>query len=251
MAHPNLPIEARIVFKFGAQSDGYWNSDHFISQVENVIKIAECKYPASDNDLVFLFDQSSGHCAYTDNALIAHKMNVSDGGKQPFLRDTMWDSKPHKMVTAEGKQKGMKTVLEERGINVKGLHKEDMIKILQEMRDFKFQKTKVEELILNKDHRVLFIPKFHCEINPIEKVWCQAKKYTRANCDYTFVGLEKTIVPALNSINVDLIQKFFRKTREYHRAYREGKQMTEMKNILKHYKSHRRVPESATDFEPS
>ena len=52
LAHPNLPMEARIVFKFGAQGDGYWNSDHFISQVENTIKIAEFKYPASDNDLL-------------------------------------------------------------------------------------------------------------------------------------------------------------------------------------------------------
>ena len=251
LAHPNLPMEARIIFKFGAQGDGYWNSDHFIAQVEDAIKIAEFKYPASDNDLVFLFDQSSGHCAYSSDALIAHKMNVNDGGKQPFLRDTMWDGKPQKLVTAEGKQKGMKTVLEEHGINVKGLWKEDMIKLLEEMRDFKFQKTKVEEMILNKGHRVMFIPKFHCEINPIERVWCQAKKYTRTNCDYTFVGLDKTIVPALNSVTVELIRKFFRKTSEHHRAYREGTQMSEMKRILKQYKSHRRVPESAIDFEPS
>ena len=61
------------------------------------------------------------------------------------MRDTMWDSKPQRMVTPEGKQKGLKTVLEERGISVKGLHKEDMIKILQDMWDFKFQKTEVEE----------------------------------------------------------------------------------------------------------
>ena len=98
-----------------------------------------------------------------------------------------------------------------------------MIKILQDMRDFKFQKNKVEELILNKGHQVLFIPKFQCEINPIEKVWCQAKKYTRANCNYTFAGLEKTITPALDSVDVDLVRKY------YHRAYREGKQITESK----------------------
>ena len=36
------------------------------------------------NDVVFLFDHSSGHCAYAEDALLAHKMNVSDGGKQPF-----------------------------------------------------------------------------------------------------------------------------------------------------------------------
>ena len=101
LAHANLPKETRVVFKFGAQGDGYWNNDHFIAQVENAIKIAEFKYPASDNDLVFLFDQSSGHCAYVDNALIAHKMNVSDGTKQPFLCNTMWDSKPQRMVTPD------------------------------------------------------------------------------------------------------------------------------------------------------
>ena len=40
------------------------------------------------------------------------------------------------------------------------MQKDDMIKILQEIRDFKFQKTKVEELILKRGHRVMFIPNF-------------------------------------------------------------------------------------------
>ena len=53
------------------------------------------------NTLVVLFDQSSGHCAYANDALMAHKMNVSDGGKQPFMRDTVWDGKTQKMVTSK------------------------------------------------------------------------------------------------------------------------------------------------------
>ena len=40
-------------------------------------------------------------------------MNISDGGKQPFLRDTMWDGKPQKLVTSSGIQKGLKSLLEE------------------------------------------------------------------------------------------------------------------------------------------
>ena len=79
--------------------------------MRNAIKIAEFKYPSSDNDLVFLFDHSSGHCAYAEDALLAHKMNVSDGGKQPFLHDTKWDGRLQRMVTDDGKQKGMKKVL--------------------------------------------------------------------------------------------------------------------------------------------
>ena len=120
-------------------------------------------------------------------------MNVLDGGKQSFLRNTIWDGKEQKMVIDEGLQKGLKRVLEERGINVKGMQKADLIKILEEMRDFKYQKTRVEELILNKGHRVMFVPKFHCEINPIECVWCHAKQYTRAHCDYSFQGLKAII----------------------------------------------------------
>ena len=49
LAHPNLPMKARIIFKFGALGDGYWNSDHFIAHVEDAIKIAEFKYPALHN----------------------------------------------------------------------------------------------------------------------------------------------------------------------------------------------------------
>ena len=55
--------------------------------------------------ITFLLDQSSGHCAFSNDALIAHEMNVSDKGKQPFLQDTKWDVKPQKMVTSNGLQK--------------------------------------------------------------------------------------------------------------------------------------------------
>lgn len=111
------------------------------------------------------------------------------------------------MTTDEGLQKGLKRILEECQVNVTKMHTTDMIKALEEMRDFKFQKTKVEELILNKGH--FFIPKFHCESNPIEHVWCSAKNYTRAHCYYTFQGLETTINDALDSVNVDMVRKIF------------------------------------------
>lgn len=41
------------------------------------------------------------------------------------------------MITSSGIQKGLKTWLEERGVNTNGLQKEDMIKMFEEMRDFK------------------------------------------------------------------------------------------------------------------
>ena len=73
----------------------------------------------------------------------------------------------------------------------------------------------MEELVLNQGHRAMFIPKFHCELNPIERVWCRAKQYTCSHCDYSFVNLEKIIDTALDAVSVELIRKYFRKAREY------------------------------------
>ena len=52
----------------------------------------------------------------------------------------------------------------------------------------------------------MFIPKFHCEINPINCVWCHAKYCTRVNCDYIFQGLENTVEKTLDSVSVELIR---------------------------------------------
>ena len=49
------------------------------------------------------------------------------------------------------------------------------------------------------------LPKYHCEFNPIKRVWAQAKQYTKAHCKYSIVSLQKTITPALESAHIILI----------------------------------------------
>ena len=57
----------------------------------------------------------------------------------------MWDGKPQKLAISSGIQKGLKSLLEERGVITTTLKKEEMIKIV-DMRDFKFQKQKWKSL---------------------------------------------------------------------------------------------------------
>ena len=115
------------------------------------------------------------------------------------------------MITNE---KGLRSVLTERGINCTTLKKDDMIKILSQHDDFRDEKTIVESFLLAKGHYVMFFPKFHCEI---ERVWAQVKCYTRAHCNYSYVGLQRTVSPGLDSVDTHLI----RKARDYICAYRE------------------------------
>ena len=71
------------------------------------------------------------------------------------------------MTLADGTPKGMKVVLEERGINTAILKADDM------RTSFRFITTSelrghVEKFILDQGHRVVFLPKFHRELNPLE-----------------------------------------------------------------------------------
>ncbi len=90
-SHPGLWKEARRLLKLGAEYEGYWDSDKFLKQVEQSITIAEIKYPKESHSLVFLFDQSSGHTAFPDDALNVKHMNVNPGGAQAILHDTVWN----------------------------------------------------------------------------------------------------------------------------------------------------------------
>ena len=63
--------------------------------------------------------------------------------------------------------KGMRKVLEERGINNTTLRADDMRKILSNHDDFRNEKTILERFLIDRGHKVIMIPKFHCELNPM------------------------------------------------------------------------------------
>ena len=58
-------------------------------------------------------------------------MNVKPGGKQPKMRDTIWNG--FNICVP----KGMKQVLEERGVNTSKMNADEMRTVLGSMTDFK------------------------------------------------------------------------------------------------------------------
>ena len=109
------------------------------------IRIAEFKYPKREGwKRVWVFDHSSCHAAMADDSLDVSKMNVNPGGKQRVMHDDgFWDGKVQSMNYAIGIPKGMKIVLEERGINTKGMNADRMREILRSHPDFKNEKIEL------------------------------------------------------------------------------------------------------------
>ena len=193
-----------------------------------------------------MFDHSSCHAAMADDALNASKMNKNPGGKQPRMRDTVWNGRAQRMVFPDGTPKGLDQVLRERGINTRKMKLDDMREELASHSDFRDEKSQVEHFLNSRGHGCIMLPKFHCELNPIERCWAQSKRFTRSHAKYNIESLRKNIPAGLDSITLENIQNYFRKARQYMFAYLQGetagtKLEERIKYYKKQYKSHRRI----------
>lgn len=162
-----------------------------------------------------------------------------------------------------GKQKGLKQVLYERGLYVPGMTEKgtngnsddqtSLTFVLSECLDFKLQKSALQEHIENRGHICDFLAKYHPELSPIERSWAMSKKYFRGRCKFTYadmlVKIRKSLLdPLIHPLK--MIRRFFRKTRDYLRAYQNGSTtFNDVKIALKKYKGHRVPPPSESTDE--
>ena len=151
-----------------------------------------------------------------------------------------------RMVFSIGVAKGLIQILKERGRYHPGMKLEEMRAEISSHPDFKHEKTKIDHFLSSKGFGCLFLPKFYCELNPIERCWGQAKRFTRAHCSYTIAGLRKNVPQGLDYVTVDNIRNCFRKSRHYMFCYLQGvaggpQLETLVKKMKTVYTSHRRV----------
>ena len=134
------------------------------------------------------------------DALDAYRLNKKDGGKVTIQHDTYFPPETLdktkvgtlqslSTVAISGNEtgqlvaKGTASILVERGINIEGKRakckarkdcelREDccLARILSLHEDFRNKKPALTKLLESRGHRCVFIPKFHCELNPIEMV---------------------------------------------------------------------------------
>ena len=185
----NITDEARKIIYPGSGGDPWWDTNQLLEQVKHAVNVFERAHPKCV--ALFIFDQSSAHASLGPDSLKAFEMNKSDGGKQRVQRDTIIPQsnpivehrgKVQKMTLADGTQKGLERVLTERGFDVRGMRAKCspvcpmentnccMARLLSKQEDFMNQVSMLETLIQKSGHECIFLPKFHCELNPIEMV---------------------------------------------------------------------------------
>ena len=112
----------------------------------------------------------------------------------------------------DGVPKGLTQLLKELGLynsNMKrkvdgeGDKAQCMSSIFMAQPHIEEQKCILEEATQSFGHEVLMLPKFHCELNPMERRWGRAKYYTRRWCNSKMPKLRAVILDALGTKNID------------------------------------------------
>ncbi|KAJ7472095.1 hypothetical protein FB451DRAFT_1471312 [Mycena latifolia] len=236
----------------GSGHDPYWDMPQLIAQTKGAIDIFEAKYP--DGRAVFVFDCSSAHEAFAIDALVAHKMNRSPGGKQPKMhatinpttgeRQSMVFEEADNTVDSDGKSllgqpKGMEQVLRERGLL-------DVLNAAAENR--KHGSTVVgicRECAKSQKARDLEAKARHEGQNPEDTADEGAfddDDSFRERADGTFPTAQKLVPECIEAVSLDTIRRFFRHCYRYMDAYRHGLNPQQAARAVKKYSSHRRIP---------
>ncbi|KAF9504063.1 hypothetical protein BS47DRAFT_1374427 [Hydnum rufescens UP504] len=170
----------------------------------------------------------------------------SDGRPQPLYF-------PDDHPQYPGLFKGMAVILEERGFSnarslkakCKGFKCAPGImdcccqRILFNQPDFVGVKSLLEDVCERRGYRVIFLPKFHLELNFIEMCWGYAKQvYRQFPISSDPMILEKNALAALESI----LLLFSNRSLRFMDGYRHGLNGSEAIWAVKKYRSHRCLP---------
>jgi hypothetical protein len=114
-------------------------------------------------------------------------------------------------------------------------------KILSSHEDFKNQKSWLHEVADMFGTRVIHYPRYHCEFNYIEMVWCFLKRQLRRTCKFDYKILKEQLPLALDSIPKDFFHKASDHTFRYMEWYRAGLTGAILEYSMKKFKSHRTI----------
>ena len=177
-----------------------------------------------------------------------------DGGKVPTMKDG-WFMKDgvkivHKMQLDDEKktQKGLKTILKERGLWLEnGMKKAEAVALLAKQPDFKevlpILKTVLRDFNDDKVYLEL-LPICHPEFNFIEMIWGWVKARLRKESDYSRKSLNTLLPLFLDEVPISFFRKAARKSFRYIDAYDKGLTPDQVEFAVKKYRGHRGLPPS-------
>ena len=225
--------------------DGYFTNENILEQTQLAMEIVKKYYTGDEH--VFIFDNATTHLKRPPTAISTGKMTknpsatfgieimVIENGKVRYAPDEkpekkkipmppgkFADGQPHDFYDGNGVFKGMTKILQECGLTEEAKLKAECKSfkclegatcccqhhVLYNQPDFAEQGSGLEILGQDFGFEVIFLPKFHCELNFIEQCWGHAKRvYSRYPVSSKEEDLKKNLLTALESVPLSVMRK--------------------------------------------
>ncbi len=101
-------------------------------------------------------------------------------------------------------------------------HRCCVVRVLSELKAFREELNMVEKLFKAHGHLCIFLPKYHPELNAIERYWGYIKHLLRLHCEYSLRHMLQILPGALSSVPARFIRAWSRVAWLYIEAYDEG-----------------------------
>ena len=119
--------------------------------------------------------------------------------------------------------------------------------ILSRQPDFVSQKEWLTEEVERAGMQIIFYPKYHCELNYIERIWGWLKSFHRRNCTYNYAHLKEALPLSVQNIPLAFVRRAARSCFRFMTGYRIGLKGPVLDYAMRKYSSHRRIVEGARD----
>ncbi|KAF8306894.1 hypothetical protein DL93DRAFT_2043508, partial [Clavulina sp. PMI_390] len=186
------------------------------------------------------------------------------------MEDTEWNGQvqhlyyPDDHPDKAGQCKGMAQILIERGYEPHRFHRTKGLKaecpgfrcpddglsecctrrILYNQPDFSSVPSVLERKLADEGIKVIYLPKFHCELNPIEQCWGYAKRLYRLCPESSKEeDLRTNALASLDAVPLESIRRFFNRSARFTHAYEKGLTGSQAAWAAKKYRGHRVLPD--------
>lgn len=202
----------------------------------------------------------TGRLMYSaDGKVEKTKILMKDGRFENGEPQSFYFPMDHPNKDLRGVFKGMAVILEERGFtNISNVRAECKgfkclpgatncccRRILYNQPDFAEGESLLETHCRARGVEVIFLPKFHCELNFIEQCWGRAKSvYRTYRPSSKEEDLERNTLTSLDSIPLDMMKRFAMRARRFMNAYARGLNGKQAAWAARKYRGHRVLPEN-------
>lgn len=254
-------MDSMVVVESGG--DTWFTADDVEKQFKRALLMHESLHPGSI--AIFVFDNAPTHKASPDGALNAKKMTLKPSERLEFTAgrfmktvDGVLKEVKQEMMeeTADGVRRfrGLKAILEERGLQPAKWRLQTAMELLSKQPDFKVQKNKLQTVLgqhnveKKTEHEIIYLPRFHPDLNPIERVWANIKaEWRKTDGDRGIQLLRGKVVTLVETVSVSTLQRYFLHCLKLMKMYSMGppRGVSQYKFAVwaaKKYSSHRTTP---------